>query len=87
MLKIGWILAILCAACWFASEVRLPGDVPLASAPEQTVWRRTADGWEKMDGWVYSIERSPPALHPGVFGLLMIALTLSAGIVQKESAN
>jgi hypothetical protein len=85
--KIGWILAILCAACWFASEVRLPGEVPNAPAAEQMVWRRTAEGWEKMDGWTYAIERSPPALHPGVFGLLMIAFSLSVAVVRKEAAN
>jgi hypothetical protein len=84
VLKIGWVLAMLCAACWFASEVRLPNEVAPSSASEQMVWRRTADGWEKMDGWAYGIERTTPALHPGVFGLLMIAATLSVGIVRQE---
>ena len=87
MLKFGWVLTILCAACWFASEVRLPSEVAPSSASEQMVWRRTADGWEKMDGWAYGIERTPPALHPGVFGLLMIAATLSVGIVRQEDRH
>jgi hypothetical protein len=87
VLKIGWVLAILFAASWFASEVRLPSEVRPSSASEQMVWRRTADGWEKMDGWSYGIERTPPALHPGVFGLLMIAATLCVGVVRQEDRH
>jgi hypothetical protein len=83
--KIGWIVAILCAASWFASEIRLPGEVQNAAVQENLVWRRTADGWEKMEDWTFTTEKSPPALHPGVFGLMMLALSLTVGIVKKET--
>jgi hypothetical protein len=80
--KIGWILAILCAVSWFASEIRLPGDDQTVPAQEETAWRRTADGWEKATDWTVAIEKSPPALHPGVLGLLMVALSLTVGTVK-----
>ena len=82
MQKIGWILAILCAVSWFASEIRLPGDDQTVPVQEETAWRRTADGWEKATDWTVAIEKSPPALHPGVLGLLMVALSLTVGTVK-----
>ena len=83
VLKIGWLLAILCAACWWASEVRLPGEVQNVPAQDESVWRRTVDGWEKANDWTFAIDNSPPALHPSVLGLLMVTLSLSAGIAKR----
>lgn len=84
MLKIGWILAILCAVSWWASEVRLPGDLRNVPPQEEIVWRRTVDGWEKVDDWTFAIENSPPALHPGVLGLLMLTLSLTVGVAKYK---
>jgi hypothetical protein len=85
--KIGWILAILCAVSWLASEIRLPGDVENVPAREEVAWRRTAAGWEKANEWTYSLDKSPPALHPGVMGLLMVTLSLTVGIAKKSPAK
>ena len=85
--KIGWILAILCAGSWLASEIDLPGDVQNAPAREETAWRRTVDGWEKVNEWTFAIEKSPPLLHPGVMGLLMLTLSLTVGIAKYGSTE
>jgi hypothetical protein len=84
--KIGWIVAILCAVSWLASEINLPGEVQTAPAREETGWRRTAEGWENVNDWTFAIEKSTPALHPCVMGLLMVALSLAVGIAKKEPA-
>jgi hypothetical protein len=85
--KIGWIVAILCAASWLASEIDLPGKVQNISDREEIVWRRTIDGWEKMTDWTFAAERTPPVLHPGIVGLLMAALSLTAGMVNNRAAK
>jgi hypothetical protein len=85
--KIGWILAILCAAIWLASEMPLPGDVQSPPAGEETIWRRTVEGWEKVSDWNMAIDKSPPVIHPGVFGLLMLIFPLTVGIAKNESVD
>jgi hypothetical protein len=85
--KIGWILAILCAVSWLASEINLPGNTQNSAAQEETAWRRTADGWENVNDWAFPIEISPPALHPCVMSLLMVAISLSVAIAKKEPAT
>ena len=86
MQKIGWIVAILCAASWFASEIRLPGEVqnvaiqgaPLAA--NRPMLRK--DG--KLD---FRDGKIAPGPAPGVFGLMMVAFSLAVGIVKKETAT
>jgi hypothetical protein len=85
--KIGWILAILFAACWFASELQLPREIQSAPVQENLVWRRTAEGWEKVNDWTFALEKSPPALHPGIFSLLIVTLSLTAAIVKYNPAE
>jgi hypothetical protein len=85
--KIGWILAVLCALCWIASDINLPGEPQAAPAQNESIWRRTADGWENVNDWTFAIEKSPPVLHPGVMALLMVILSLSIGIVKMEPTN
>jgi hypothetical protein len=86
--KIGWIIAVLCLFSWIASEIRLPADDSQAVAVvEEFVWRRTADGWEKIDEWTCESNNSPPLLHPGVMALFMITLVLGVGVAKIESAK
>ena len=87
MQKIGWILAVLCAVCWVASDINLPGEAPAVPSQNELVWRRTADGWENVNDWTFAVEKSPPILHPGVMALLMLMLSLTVGIVKIESAK
>jgi len=61
--------------------------MPKHSAKEEIVWRRTVDGWEKVNDWTFALEKSPPALHPGILGLLMVTLSLTVGIVKQEPRN
>lgn len=87
MQKIGWIVAILCGLSWFASEIPLPSDESNAPAEAEISWRRTTKGWEKTSEWSVAVEKTPPVVHPGVVGLLMLACTLSVGIAKKEPAK
>jgi hypothetical protein len=83
--KIGWILAVLLGICWLATEIPSPLGDRKAPAQEQVLWRRTVQGWERIDDWTFVVEKTPPALHPGIFSLLMVTLSLSAGITSKAS--
>jgi hypothetical protein len=86
--KIGWIIAVICILSWIASEIKLPADDAKAVAvAEEFVWRRTAEGWEKIDEWTYELNNTPPLLHPGVMALFMITLTLGVGVAKIESAK
>jgi hypothetical protein len=82
--KIGWIVAILCAFCWVASDITLPSSAEKASVRQENVWRRTVSGWEKTSEWHGKTTQSPPSLHPGVMSLLMVTFSLSAGIAKSK---
>ena len=74
---IGWLVVILLAAGWLASEIRLPGEPALLQGGSDC-WRRTRYGWQQPS---WSTPEAPvwrPALHPGVVGLLELFLSVSA---------
>ncbi len=87
MQKIGWIMAILCGLSWWASEMPLPGDASPPPAQTENVWRRTVNGWEKTSEWILPPDKSPPAFHPGILGLLMILIPTTVGIAKMEPAD
>jgi hypothetical protein len=62
--------------------------VPIFSQPrsDETVWRRTRDGWEPA-GWLTPPVRAhKPALHPVVVGLLELLLAVTALVAGSRSA-
>jgi hypothetical protein len=68
--RIGWILAILLALGWLASEIPLQNAASNDQSRVQTSWRRTVDGWEDASQWTfYSIARRP-AFHPFYLGMM-----------------
>lgn len=71
---IGWLLLVLIAVTWVASEI--PGwpssDAQLSS------WRRTCDGWEQATRWMPRTELCQPTLHPIIVALLQMFLAGAA---------
>jgi hypothetical protein len=62
--RIGWILAIILALCWLASEIPLPTASSSDQPRVQTCWRRTADGWENASQWGFYTITHKPTFHP-----------------------
>jgi hypothetical protein len=71
--RIGWILAILLAFGWLASEIPLQNASSDDQSSVQTCWRRTVDGWENTSQWTFYYNTHRPALHPFYFGLMQCA--------------
>ena len=74
---IGWLLLILLALGWLASE--LPSPAGRTEAAAKTDWRRTRDGWERPT-WIAAATASTSGrmmLHPALVGLLEVSLALA----------
>lgn len=76
MQRIGWILLLLLALGWLASEVPCQGPAP--SAEPATVWRRTRDGWEHKDRVLVAGPPFRPALHPALIAAFEVLLSATA---------
>ena len=77
MRSIGWLVVLLLAAGWLASEIPLT-DAPAVSQDGPDGWRRTRFGWQQR---TWSTPEAPvrrPALHPAVVGLLELLLSVLA---------
>lgn len=80
MRSIGWILLALGATAWWACQTEV-GSVAGASA-EETVWRRTASGWERRDDW--HLEPAPrQPMHPVAIASLQLVAALGL-LVQHD---
>ena len=72
MQRIGWIVALLIAAGWVASEIPAnPSDGHNAVA---SAWRRTSEGWQQHSQVAPSRPRTPPPLSPLVVAGLELLL-------------
>lgn len=72
----GWLVAVLLAVGWFASEV--PVRPRVASSGPLSTWRRTAEGWETATWLVADVPARWPSLHPGVVAAMELLLVLTA---------
>jgi hypothetical protein len=68
--RIGWILAVLLALGWVASEIPLQNASSNDQPRVETSWRRTVDGWENSSQWTFYAFTPRPALHPFYFGMM-----------------
>ncbi len=81
--KIFWLLLMLMLIVWLGSE---PSGISDASANEPTTaWRRTAQGWEKLNLYGPEIVYRRPELHPAIFGTLELALTSASLLLFRSS--
>jgi len=62
--RIGWILAVLLAIGWLASEFPVQNACSNVRPNTQTCWRRTVDGWENSSQWCFYYQTREPAFHP-----------------------
>jgi hypothetical protein len=78
--RIGWILAVLLAMGWMASEIPVQNASSTDRPRADTDWRRTVDGWEKAGQWIYYSFTPRPALHPFYFGMMQCAVAAWIGV-------
>jgi hypothetical protein len=71
--RIGWILAVMLAFGWLASEIPLQNASSDDESRVQTSWRRTVDGWENASQWTFYYNTHQPVFHPLYFGLMQCA--------------
>jgi len=80
--SIRWLIIVLCVLPWLASGTvtGAPRTVGRAVAIEDMSggWRRTREGWERIELFRPVIQYRRPALHPAVVGSLEILLTMTA---------
>lgn len=76
MRSAGWLVALLLALAWWASEV--PVRAPLPRHVPDTTWRRTKEGWEHARWLNAEIPPHWPPLHPGIVGALELLLGITA---------
>jgi len=68
--RIGWILAILLALGWLASEIPLQDASSNDQPMVRTCWRRTVDGWENSSQWSFCQISHRPSFHPFYLGMM-----------------
>lgn len=72
---VGWLLLVLIAVTWVASEI--PAWTSQSGAHPSS-WRRTCNGWEQAASWMPQRERYQPTLHPIIVALLQMLLASAA---------
>ena len=73
--RFRWLIIALFVLPWLASEAI----APLAATEDMSgSWRRTRQGWQRVECFQPPIPYRRPALHPGVVGALEVLLTMTA---------
>jgi hypothetical protein len=84
--RIGWILAVLLALGWLASEIPLQNASSNDQSRVQTCWRRTVDGWENASQWTFYPISQRRVFHPVYFGMIQCAavawITISSCLIK-----
>ncbi len=80
MRRFRWLIIAVLVLPWLANVAAAPGSVGRAVASEDASggWRRTRDGWQRIELFRPAIPYRRPALHPAVIGSLEILLTMTA---------
>jgi hypothetical protein len=74
--RVGWIVTGLVGLVWLIEELPAPKSSPQPGCA--TSWRRTNDGWERLETIVPPSTPSCPALHPSVLASAQALLSLLA---------
>jgi hypothetical protein len=88
--RIGWILAVIFALGWLASEIPVQNAVSNDQPKVQTCWRRTIDGWENSSQWSFYAFTSRPTFHPIYLSAVLciaVAWIVLVGYLTKSPAN
>jgi len=81
---IVWLVLILMALGWLASELPLTATQNQSSV--EAGWRRTRDGWE-IPTWNVNGGFRRVSLHPAVVGLFEISLALAVLIAFRRDCS
>ncbi|MEI8373500.1 MAG: hypothetical protein WCJ35_11790 [Planctomycetota bacterium] len=75
MFRLRWLIIVVFILPWLASEAAGP-----AAATEDISgsWRRTREGWQRLELLRPAIQYPRPTLHPAVVGSLELLLTMTA---------
>lgn len=85
MRPVLWMVAILLAVGYVASEIRLPqSDEPTTV---DTCWRRTENGWMRATWLAPAAPVQHPSLHPCVVGSLQLLLSTLALVAIPASVH
>ena len=90
MQRIGWIVALLIAAGWIASEI--PAGYSDGNAGAASTWRRTVQGWQHRNQVVSSQPLTARPLGPLVVaglelllsGLALLAFSPAPSVQRRE---
>ena len=74
--RFRWLIIAVFVLPWLASEAAAPAAV--ASEDMSGGWRRTREGWQRIELFRPAIQYRRPALHPAVVGSLEVLLTMTA---------
>ena len=74
MRAVASILLLLVLLGWMASIMPSSG----STAPSDSTWRRTVNGWEKGTWLLPGSSDQSPGLHPAAFAVLQVFLSVLA---------
>ena len=75
MFKLRWLILVVFILPWLASEAAGPD---VATEDISGSWRRTREGWQRIELFRPAIQYHRPTLHPAVVGSLELLLTMTA---------
>jgi hypothetical protein len=73
---VGWLLAMILAAAWFASE--LPSQGRSGPSQQELQWRRTRLGWAHIRQLHPPQSLRAPLLHPALVATAQVVLCVAA---------
>lgn len=86
MRRTGWLLVFVVGLLWLVEE--LPPSLDSAQPGCDTDWRRTSDGWERLDPIASPADTScSPALHPVLLAVAQVLLSLFALVAWGTAAS
>ena len=81
MHRYRWPIVAVFVLSWLANATPAPA---VATEDVSGGWRRTREGWQRVELVCPAIQYSRPALHPGVVGLLEVLLTMTAMLALSD---
>ncbi len=77
-----WLMIAVFVLLWFATEATAPA---VATEDMSTGWRRTREGWQRIELLRPAIPYRRPELHPAVVGSLEVLLTMTAMLALSKA--
>jgi len=81
--RFRWLIIAVFVLPWLGNEATAPA---AATDDMSGSWRRTNEGWQRIDLF-RPIHYRRPALHPAVVGLLQVLLTMTAMLALSDERS